>query len=146
MAKGAREAFAFFSETWTAEQSAGLVANIEAESGFNIGAVGDGGTAYGLCQWHPARQRDFQVKYRKDIRESSFEDQLRFVNFELLEGKEQAAGKLLGKAKTAQEAGEIVSSHYERPEDSDGHVRRHRGERGAELLARFSAAMAGAAS
>ncbi len=46
-----RQAFDFFkSKGWSAEQSAGIVANIKAESSFNEHASGDGGMAYGLAQ------------------------------------------------------------------------------------------------
>jgi hypothetical protein len=130
----ASEAFDFFVKTWTKEQSAGLVANIEAESNFNYRAVGDGGTAFGLCQWHPDRQRNFQRQFGKNMRDSSFDEQLQFVNFELRQGTERHAGNLLSQAQTAQDAGEEVCSQYERPEDPDGNVRRHRGERAEELL------------
>lgn len=30
----------------------GVLANIEAESNFILTSYGDGGTSYGLCQWH----------------------------------------------------------------------------------------------
>lgn len=34
----------------------GILANIEAESGnFNINAIGDNGTSFGICQWHNER-------------------------------------------------------------------------------------------
>lgn len=33
----------------------GILANIEAESGFNTDIYGDSGTSYGLCQWHAER-------------------------------------------------------------------------------------------
>ena len=33
----------------------GVLANIEAESNFSLTAYGDGGTSYGLCQWHNSR-------------------------------------------------------------------------------------------
>ena len=135
MAENAKDAFAFFTQNdWTAAQSAGLVANIEAESDFNSRAVGDGGSAFGLCQWHPDRQRNFQQRFGKSIRDSSFSEQLQFVNFELRQGTEQGAGRLLSETQTAQASGEIVCSHYERPEDPDGHVRQHRGQRAEELL------------
>lgn len=35
--------------------AAGIMGNIEAESSFNLAAVGDGGTSFGLCQWHNDR-------------------------------------------------------------------------------------------
>ena len=33
----------------------GVLANIAVESGFNPHAGGDGGTSYGICQWHASR-------------------------------------------------------------------------------------------
>ena len=33
----------------------GILANIEHESGFRTDALGDGGTSYGICQWHNGR-------------------------------------------------------------------------------------------
>ena len=33
----------------------GVLANIQCESNFTTTAVGDGGTSYGLCQWHLGR-------------------------------------------------------------------------------------------
>lgn len=33
----------------------GVMANIEKESNFNTGTIGDSGTSYGICQWHDGR-------------------------------------------------------------------------------------------
>jgi len=33
----------------------GILANVEHESGFRTDALGDGGTSYGICQWHNSR-------------------------------------------------------------------------------------------
>lgn len=33
----------------------GIMANIQHESGFDTTALGDGGTSYGICQWHEGR-------------------------------------------------------------------------------------------
>ena len=38
----------------------GVLANIEAESGFNPNIYGDGGTSYGICQWHAERMTNLQ--------------------------------------------------------------------------------------
>lgn len=112
----AREAFDYFtSQGWTTQQSAGLVANLRAESNFRHNAVGDGGRAFGIAQWHPDRQKQFEKFAGKPIRESSFQEQLAFVNYELTEGNERAAGNRLRNATTASEAGSIVSKYYERP-------------------------------
>lgn len=115
------EAMAFFmSKGWTKEQAAGIVANFGAESGMNHSIVGDNGQAYGLGQWHPDRQANFAKKYGKPIQGSSFLEQLEFANYEMTEGKEQAAGNLLRGAKSASRAGEVVSRYYERPLDANG--------------------------
>lgn len=34
----------------------GVLANIEKESGFILGTIGDNGTSYGICQWHASRR------------------------------------------------------------------------------------------
>jgi hypothetical protein len=135
MSEDAKEAFEFFvGAGWTDEQSAGLVANIEAESNFNFRTVGNGGTAFGLCQWHPDRQRNFHQLFHKDMRDSSFREQLQFVDFELRQGTQQSAGDLLSQAVTAKDAAEVVCSQYERPTDPYGHVGKYRGERAMEML------------
>jgi Phage tail lysozyme len=49
----------FVAHGWTRPQALGLIANIQAESSFNIKGTGDGGTAFGLCQWRGSRQTNF---------------------------------------------------------------------------------------
>ena len=39
----------------------GVLANLQYESGFNPHCLGDGGTSYGLCQWHNGRWTDLIV-------------------------------------------------------------------------------------
>lgn len=118
-------AMAFFMKKgWTREQSAGIVANLIAESNMKPGAVGDGKRAYGIAQWHPDRQADFQRWAGKSIRGSSVEEQMGFVHFELTQGKEQDAGRRLSRARTAGAAGEIVSRYYERPYHKDAEARK----------------------
>ncbi|MBB4863354.1 hypothetical protein HNP46_002201 [Pseudomonas nitritireducens] len=100
---------------WTKEQAAGIAANLSTESGFDPQAVGDGGDAYGVAQWHPDRQAEFRKWAGKSIQNSTLEDQLGFVNYELTQGNERAAGDALRATKTAGEAGAVVSRRYERP-------------------------------
>jgi len=105
----------FISKGWTTEQAAGIVGNLQAESGANLktDAVGDAGQAYGIAQWHPPRQKDFSKTIGKDIRGSSLQDQLTFVDWEL-NNTERNAGKQLKTAKTAEEAAWIMDEYYER--------------------------------
>jgi hypothetical protein len=108
------EAQAFFEgKGWTKEQAAGIVGNLVVESRLKTDAVGDGGQAYGIAQWHPDRQAKFQQVYGKDIRQSSFAEQLEFVNWEL-NNSEKAAGNALREATTADQAAAIVDKKYER--------------------------------
>ena len=116
----------FMKQGWTKEQAAGITANIKKESGFNEKSVGDGGQAYGLAQWHPDRQGTFNKWSGKDIKGSSYAEQLAHVQYELTHG-EKAAGDRLKRTTTAQEAGAAVSSGYERPADRQG----NEAERGA---------------
>lgn len=122
---GAAGALSFFeSKGWSKAQAAGIVANLQAESGMNPAAVGDKGKAYGVAQWHPDRQANFAKWAGKDIRNSTLAEQLAFAHYELTEGSERGAGTALRRAVTAQRAGEIVSRQYERPTDGSGEASR----------------------
>jgi len=113
-------AMAFFTSMgWSQAQAAGIVSNLSHESGLNPGAVGDSGLAFGIAQWHPDRQANFKSWSGKDIKNSTLDDQLRFVQYELTRGAEQRAGQMLLAARNAQDAGSIMSRYYERPLAAD---------------------------
>ncbi len=99
---------------WTRPQMMGIIANIYSESGFNPAIPGDGGSAYGLCQWHRDRQKKFRLDFGKAIQSATFEDQVKFIDDEL-RTSEKAAGDLLKRQTTAGASGFVVSLHYERP-------------------------------
>lgn len=112
----AATALKFFTQQgWSAAQAAGIVGNLQAESTPNINpaAVGDGGKAYGIAQWHAPRQQDFQTQMNKPIKGSSLQDQLEFMQWEL-NNTEKSAGAKLKSAKSAAEAAEIFDKFYER--------------------------------
>ena len=110
----AKEAIDFFEgKGWTKAQAIGIAANLEVESKFKTNAVGDGGKAYGIAQWHPDRQRKFQEIYGKSIREAGFKEQLEFVNWEL-NNTESKAGNIIRQAQNAGQAAAAVDQHYER--------------------------------
>ncbi|WP_333572815.1 phage tail tip lysozyme [Sphingomonas sp.] len=110
----------FQAQGWTRAQAAGIVANLDAESRMeaNIRQIG-GGPGYGLGQWEGPRQADFAAFAGHDIRNSTFEEQLAFVQHELT-GTESAAGRRLQQATSARDAGAIVCRYYERPADIQG--------------------------
>ena len=105
----------FQSAGYTKEQAAGIVGNLQSESGKNLdtNAVGDGGKAKGIAQWHPDRQATFQKVMGRDLKSSTLEEQLKFVDWEL-KNTEREAGDKLRQAKTAAEAARIVDKQYER--------------------------------
>ncbi|WP_295541096.1 phage tail tip lysozyme [uncultured Pseudacidovorax sp.] len=104
---------------WTQAQALGIAANLKQESGFNTDAVGDGGKAYGIAQWHPDRQANFMKWAGKDIRQSTLDEQLRFLNYELTQGAERRAGDALRGAQDERSAASIVSRQYLRPAAAD---------------------------
>lgn len=133
-AEAANKAVAYFEKMgWSHQQAAGIAANLNAESGFNPALVGDNGAAYGIAQWHRDRQAAFAAWTGHDIRSATTAEQLAFVHHELTTGGERAAGLALETAKTAAEAGAIVSRLYERPFDREGEASRRAA--GAEALA-----------
>jgi hypothetical protein len=131
----------FMNKGYTREQAAGIVANLHAESRMNTGAVGDSGKAYGIAQWHPDRQAKFKEVFGREMKGSSLEQQMEFVAWEL-KNTEAGAGDKLRQAKTAREAGALVSKLYERPADMQGEMAR-RGSYAEQILAQNAAVPGG---
>jgi TP901 family phage tail tape measure protein len=122
---------------WTKEQASGLAANFWKESLFNPRAVGDGGKAFGIGQWHPDRQADFKKLFGVDMQKSTLDQQLQFADYELRRGNEQKAGQALSRATSAQDAGSVVSRLYERPADANGEAAQ-RGQMAAAIDQKLS--------
>lgn len=105
---------------WSPAQTCGILANIQAESSFNFkNTTGDGGHAHGLCQWHEDRRKIFDQNFPHPFAQSTFEDQVDFITFEM-NNNEKDAGKALKKATTPAAAADTVCRDYERPQDKDG--------------------------
>lgn len=130
---------------WSQAQAVGLAANFVAESNLNPAAVGDGGKAYGIGQWHPNRQAAFKEKYGKDIQGSTLAEQVAFAHYELTAGGERGAGFKLSNATSASQAADIVSRHYERPADTAGEAAK-RAQMAASIYASMQTANAVAAA
>lgn len=109
---------------WSTDQARGIVANLLRESKLNPGAIGDGGKAYGIAQWHPDRQAEFQKWSGKSIVGSSVSDQIGFLLYELSSGNERGAGKRMHGATTAEQTAALMSMFYERPADRAGEASR----------------------
>jgi len=128
------DAFAYFrSQGLSHAQAAGLTASLHGESKLRPDAVGDGGKAFGIGQWHPDRQARFQAWAGHDIRHSTLKEQRAFVLFEHATS-ERRAGKALDAAQTPRAAAEAEVDHYERPKDRAGEKRK-RGDLAEKIAA-----------
>ena len=137
----AKSAVSFFmGKGWSPAQAAGIVGNLQAESGANLNtsAVGDGGLAYGIAQWHPDRQARFKQVYGKDIHGSSLDDQLEFVHWELTHTEANAGNRIKG-CDTPQAAAATMDQYYER---SNGAARGQRVGNAIALMPNNSTAVA----
>ncbi len=119
--------------------AAGVLSNMWSESRFDPGALGDGGTSYGLCQWHDGRWdalREFCDASGLDW--ESAEGQLHFLKSELESGTSGQA--LLARLRAcpdtpegAAEAAEDFCICFERPADA-GLKAAQRGRDAAEIF------------
>ena len=125
---------------WSKEQAAGIIANLQSESGshLNPDAYGSGtegrglpGEAYGIAQWHKDRQATFAKVYGHDIHGSSREEQLRFVNWELRHS-ENRAGDAIRQSANARDSANFMNSLYERSADRSA----RRGDMAENLMGR----------
>lgn len=96
----------------------GIMGNLQVECAWNIDAIGDGGTSYGLCQWHNERWKALGSFCAAGGYESgSLEGQLRFLQYEL-EGTEGAVLPALmsapESAQGAKTAALAFAKNYER--------------------------------
>lgn len=109
----------FVSKGYSADEAKAITANLQGESSFDEKAVGDGGKAYGLAQWHPDRQAQFKKLFNKDIRTATFQEQLEFVDWEL-RNTHQKALREMRKARTLGDKTGAITRHYEIPADIAG--------------------------
>lgn len=112
----------------------GIAANVQAESGFDPNAVGDGGKAYGLLQLHPPRQADFAAYSGKSIRQSTWQEQLDFAIYEATKGKEKANWAKVENSQSPSEAASNYSQYVIRPDE-----RERRAQERAEIAASYDA-------
>ena len=62
----------------------GVLANIEYESNFKLGTISDGGTSYGICQWHKSRWTALKNYCKKNgLDPTTLNGQLAYLNYEL---------------------------------------------------------------
>lgn len=114
---------------WSQQNAAGLVANLQAESGLEPHKADSlTGTHYGIAQWDQSRQKDFEkwAGYSLHDDRADVQKQLEFMNYELTQGKESHAGDMIRAAQAANLSGFAASHYYERHGIESEDVRRSR--------------------
>ncbi len=97
----------------------GIMSNIQSESNFRPGAIGDGGNAYGICQWNSRRQSLINYCERNGF--ESWQDiygQLGYLGYELENNKKKVGVYLRGVPDSAQgayDAGWYFCVYFEIP-------------------------------
>lgn len=100
---------------YTPSQASGIAGNIYVESGYKTGALGDGGTSYGLCQWHNTRwERLVKFCEEKGLDSSSVEGQLIYLDWELKTREKKARTELM-KTETPYDSAYAFAKYFERP-------------------------------
>lgn len=101
----------------------GVLANIYCESMFNPTALGDGGTSYGICQWHNTRYTNLKnwcSQNGKDYK--TLDGQLWYLKYELEKSYTSVLNYIKGVANTsagAYNAGYYWCKHFEVPADTE---------------------------
>lgn len=111
----ARRVRGFFeARGYSPEAASAIAGHLQQESGFDTGAIGDGGTAFGLAQWRLDRRTALaRFARERDADMADFETQLAFMDHEL-SGSERRAGDALRSAATVDDATRALM-HFFRP-------------------------------
>jgi hypothetical protein len=109
--------------------AAGAVGSMQGESGQNLnpGLWGDGGTSYGIAQWHRANKRNDRLtplESKYGVNNKSLTDQLNYLWWELNTREKGAYQKWIA-ATDVRDAAKKWTTHFERPRNptSKGRVR-----------------------
>ncbi len=138
----AKKAMDFFtSRGWQAHQAAGIVGNLQVESGANLNPnamrendAGPGLHSYGIAQWNRERFAGLQAYAKSKGKPwNDFDTQLEYVDTEL-RGYKLNAGRALMNARTAEDAAVIVDKMYE---VSSGAARGQRISNAVKLLEQY---------
>jgi hypothetical protein len=115
---------------------AGLLGNIQQESGFNVRASGDGGAAKGLLQLHPDRQANFKKLTGTDIINATPAQIAEFVHYEFNGGDKIATAHNaeISAAKTPAEAAALIDKYYFRSDQKSTRQRQANAEAASSLL------------
>lgn len=106
----------FRNNGWSEAATAGLMANISAESSFDPSRVNPSGGDAGLMQWRGSRAVAFQRMFGHRVQDGTLQEQLQYAQWELTQGPERMHGDILRQITDPGKAGEYVTTDIERPD------------------------------
>jgi hypothetical protein len=114
----ARQAYQFFLEKgYSPAMAAAMTGNLQQESSFNPGALGDNRASFGIGQWQGSRRRmleQFAAENRMPV--DDMRTQLAFMDYEIRGGHDMGSDDILGyQGDDVAEATRLVSAKYFRP-------------------------------
>ncbi|WP_039788557.1 phage tail tip lysozyme [Herbaspirillum huttiense] len=115
-------------------QIAGTIGSLMQESNLDPTAVNSSSGAAGISQWLGPRKQEFERQYGKRVQDSSFEEQVNYMLWEL-RNTEKRSGGLLRRADTAEKAAQIHAWEYERPGVAEANIERRQANAAAVLAA-----------
>ena len=107
----------FRKQGYSAEQAAAIATTIQFESGYNAAAfnsAGGGRGARGAIQWRGDRIDDYRRMFGHDPDQGSYQENLRFIQWEL-HNTEQGANQELLRSRTEGEGLDALNRSYTRP-------------------------------
>ncbi|HAP27312.1 MAG TPA: hypothetical protein DCR74_17180 [Achromobacter sp.] len=87
---------------YSLDEAAGLAAHLQIQSGFDPRAEQEDGRFYGIAMWDRARQAEFRRAIGVVIEQSTLEEQLAFVDWELKNTRRSAREELAASTNAAQ--------------------------------------------
>lgn len=113
-----QEAIEFFrKQGYSAEQAAAIATTIQFESGYNAAAfngAGGGRGARGAIQWRGDRIENYRRLFGHDPDQGSYQENLRFIQWEL-QNTERGANQALRQSHTEAEGVDALNRTYTRP-------------------------------
>lgn len=104
---------------WSSAQAAGIADRLGEESAYDYTndprKHGRTENAYGIAQWQAPRQQDFADIYHHDIHNSTMEEQVAFLNYEMTKGQYRKAGDKLRTMTNQKDIHDHFTNDVERP-------------------------------
>lgn len=120
----------------------GILANIQHESDFNPHSLGDGGTSYGICQWHNSRWTKLKNYCSQNgLDSTTLDGQLSYLVYELQTSYPSVYQKIRSVPNTAEGAYEAAyewTVHFEIPANKEATAQKRASSAVSQYWPRYS--------